>query len=112
MNPLIGFIIGISILFILTVIIPIEYIEIESHSGRVLSNEGTYRISGKVTDIKSYESVSFVSLEYCQPIDIVVFDPLENITGNYASLLVDVQQRNGEKQLIAQSITVHSPIIR
>ena len=109
MNVFIGFLIGVSILFGVILFSSLEPVTIHPFSQEIGSNSGTYTLSGPVISIKNYSAISFIEISHCQLVEVIVFDDISDFSDKSVRIVASVQKRNGEKQLVAQSITAHSP---
>ena len=57
------------------------------------------KISGKITDIQHKDKITIISV--LSPVEVVIFDNTSVIKGNNITIMGDVKEFNGKKEIIA-----------
>ncbi len=108
MNYFIGFCVGVVCLFVVTVLIELSVLSIDEISGEITSQPGTYVLNGEILSVQSHAAVSFLTVENCQAVDVVVFDNITLSEKDFVQIRGSVRTFQNEAQFIAESIIVRS----
>ncbi len=98
----------ISILGILILFFIAESIKIEDKNINELEDykDKTIKVKGIIEEVTNTESAVFLKIRQYNIVDVVVFEPLNVTKGRYAEITGEVDEYNGEYEILADKIKV------
>jgi molybdenum cofactor biosynthesis enzyme MoaA len=97
-------IIGLAALAIILKITGFE--EVNISEAKALEEQASVKISGIVDRVTSKEGFSIINVRKEETVAVVVFDSINLTKGQRVEIIGEIKEYNGEKELVADSITV------
>lgn len=95
---------GVFLLYIISENIPIDETLISKIEGENIGND--VKVKGVVSDVYNGEKISIITITQPEDIEIIVYENVSISEGDYIEVIGEIDEYNGEKQVIGNRIRV------